>query len=169
VLNGKAQPATSFFEVSNSMGLDIELNAGLLNGIALGDSIDFALIEKPSDVLIRGVVSEVNMQHTLVHVIRKVLEKNAAKYQATIGYSPVKSKPLLFQWAGSQKKNTKIETVFQLHPNIRWESDVAIVDYIFEVNGKNWIIKNNVGKPVRNMVPQSIDSLDVLNLGIHSH
>ena len=163
VLNGKAQAAAPFFEVSNSMGLDIELNAGLLNGIALGDSIDFALIEKPGDVLIRGVVLEVNMQHTLVHVTKKVLEKNAAKYQATIGYSPVKSKPLLFQWAGSQKKNTKIETVFQSHPNIRWGSDLTQVDYIFEVNGKNWIIKNTAGKPVRNMVPQSIDSLDVLN------
>jgi hypothetical protein len=83
VLNGTAKNAASFFEVSNTLSLDIEIMAGQFNGISVGDSIDFSLITEPHKNIQRGVVTEVTPQQAVVHVGQKILEKNAAKYQAT--------------------------------------------------------------------------------------
>ena len=37
-------------------------------------------------------------------VTQKKLEKNAAKYQATVGFSPIQSTPILLYWMGNKKK-----------------------------------------------------------------
>ncbi len=163
VLNGMAKNAASFFEVSNTLSLNIEIMAGLFNGINIGDSIDFALFTEPQKKIQRGVVTEVNPQQAVVHVSQKILEKNAAKYQATIGYSPVQLAPILMYWSGNKKKQKEILNTLAHHPKIQWTDEKVQAEFVLVVDNKNWIIENPIGKAHRNMTAISIDSLHLLD------
>jgi hypothetical protein len=162
VLNGTAKNAASFFEVSNTMGLDIEIQAGLLNGINLGDSIDFALISDPSKTIQRGVVTDINSKEAVVHVTQKKLEKNAAKYQATVGFSPIQSTPILLYWMGNKKKQKEIVKVLESHPKISWTEYKEEADFVFTTDGKTWHLETPTGQAHRKMTPISIDSTQLL-------
>ncbi len=159
VLNGTAKEAASFFEVSNTLQLDIEIMAGLFNGISIGDSIDFALITEPSKKIIRGVVTEVNPQQAVVHVRQKILEKNAAKYQATVAYAPMQLAPILLYWSGNKKKQKEIGSILTRHPKIQWTENKDNADFIFVVDNKTCSLQNPNGKLHRNMTAISLDSL----------
>jgi len=163
VLNGTAKNAASFFEVSNTLSLDIEIMAGQFNGISVGDSIDFALITEPHKNIQRGVVTEVTPQQAVVHVGQKILEKNAAKYQATVGYSPVRMAPILLYWSGNTKKKKEILPLFMQHPNIQWTENKEEADYLFVTENKTWMLQNPQGKAHRNMAALSLDSVSTLH------
>ena len=163
VLNGTAKNAPSFFEVSNTMGLDIEIQAGLLNGINLGDSIDFALISDPSKTIQRGVVSDITSKEAVVHVTQKKLEKNAAKYQATVGFSPIQSTPILLYWMGNKKKQKEIVKVLESHPKIKWTEYKEEADFVFTTDGKTWQLETPTGQAHRKMAPISLDSTQWLH------
>lgn len=163
VLNGTAKNAASFFEVSNTLSLDIEIMAGQFNGISVGDSIDFALISDPSKNIIRGVVTEVTPQQAVVLVRQKVLEKNAAKYQATVGYSPIRIAPILLYWSGNAKKKKDLIPIFSQHPNIQWTENKEEADYLFVAENKTWMLQNPQGRAHRKMTPLSFDSVSTLH------
>jgi metacaspase-1 len=163
VLNGTAKNAASFFEVSNTLSLDIEIMAGQFNGISVGDSIDFSLITEPHKNIQRGVVTEVTPQQAVVHVGQKILEKNAAKYQATVGYSPVRITPILLYWSGNTKKKKEILPLFTQHPNIQWTENKEEADYLFVTENKTWMLQNPQGKAHRNMAALSLDSISTLH------